>query len=106
MADNAKEKLVNFLERKAFEPVLGADPDAYPENKRDKLKDVQDATRAEQERFHDYGSAEEVYQMYRDDLNSEPAQKVHRKLRDLDLPTLNDVRDEFEQLAQGVGARE
>lgn len=105
MADGAKERLVNFLDEKAFQPVLGANPESYPEDKRNVLKDVQDATRAERDRFHDYGSAEEVYQMYKDDLNSEPAQDVHGKLRDLDLPTLNDVRSEFENLAQEVGVR-
>ncbi|WP_274423169.1 hypothetical protein [Chelativorans sp. YIM 93263] len=105
MADGAKEKLVNFLDRKAFEPVLSADPDSYPQDKHNALKDVQDATRAERERFHDYDSAKEVYQMYEDDLTSEPAQEINRKLRDLDLPTLKDVRGEFEELAQEMGVR-
>jgi len=105
MAGDAKEKLVDFLERKAFRPVLNADPGSYPESKRHKLKDVQEATRAELERFHHYGSAEEVYRMFEDDLSSKPAQRVHRELRDLDLPTLNDCREEFERLAEQVGVR-
>lgn len=105
MADSAKEKLVNFLERKAFDPVLKASLDDYPKDKRNMLKDVQEATRAEKERFNDYDSAKEVYQMFKDDLSSEPAQDVHRKLRNLDLPTLNDCRDDFEKLAQEVGVR-
>ncbi|WEX09585.1 hypothetical protein [Chelativorans sp. AA-79] len=105
MAENAKERLVGFLERKAFRPVLGADPDSFPQDKRNKLRDVQEATRAERERFHNYGSAKEVYEMFEDDLNSEPAQKIHRELRDLDLPTLNDCREDFEKLAEEVGVR-
>lgn len=105
MASEAKERLVGFLEEKAFKPVLNADPGSYPEDKRNKLKDVQEATRAERERFHDYDSAQEVYQMFKDDLSSEPAQEIHRKLRDLDLPTLNDCESEFEKLADEVGVR-
>ena len=101
--DNAKEKLVEFLDRKAFDPVLNARPDRYPDNQKPKLEHVQRSTRSEKERFHHYGSAKEVVDMFKDDLNSEPAKKVHRELRDLGLPTLNDVRDEFEQLAEKLG---
>jgi hypothetical protein len=39
----------------------------------------------------------------RDDLTSEYAKAVQRKLKELDLPTLNDVKDEFEQLRQEIG---
>ena len=105
MADSAKERLVDFLEKKAFAPVLQADPDSYPEDKRDTLKDVQEATRSESERFHSYDSAEKIYEMYKDDLSSEPAQKIDRELRDLDLPRLKDFENEFERLAEDVGAR-
>lgn len=105
MADSAKERLVDFLDRRAFTPVLQANPDSYPEDKRDELRDVQDATRAERERFHNYGSAREVYEMYKDDLSSEPAQKVHRQLHELELPTLGDFKAEFERLAQDAGVQ-
>ena len=32
--------------------------------------------------------------------DSEPAKRVHEEPRSLDLPTLNDVRDEFERRAE------
>lgn len=106
MASQAdKDRLVDFLEKKAFRPVLNAKPDEYPENKRDKLRDVQRATESELERYRNYGSAEEVYRMYRNDLTSDAAERVHRELRNLDLPTLHDVREQFEQLAEDAGAR-
>ena len=54
----------------------------------------------ERERFRAYGSASEVVRMFKDDLSSEPAKDVHRDLRDLGLPTLDDVRDDFEDLAR------
>ena len=99
----AKQKLVRFLEEKAFRPVLRADPSAYPETKREKLRDVQRRTETEIERFRNYGSAKEVVVNFRRDLNSDPAKKVHRELSDLGLPTLNDVQGEFEKLAGDLG---
>ena len=106
MADSdTKRKLVDFLERKAFQPVLDAKPDDYPEGKRDNLRHVQEATRAERERFRNYDSAQQVVDMFHDDLSSEPAKKIHRELRDLDLPTLNDIRAEFDDLARELGAK-
>ena len=99
----ARQRLVRFLEEKAFRPVLRADPADYPETQRDKLKDVQRRTEQEIERFRNYASAKEVVTNFRRDLNSEPAKKVHRALDDLGLPTLNDVQEEFEKLAQDLG---
>ncbi len=100
---DAKGKLVRFLEEKAFRPVLRADASSYPENKRAKLKDVQRRTEIEVERFHNYGSAKDVVINFRRDLDSEPAKKVHRELSDLGLPTLNDLRPEFEKFADDLG---
>jgi hypothetical protein len=99
MASPSKQTLVHFLEQKAFQPVLRADPAKYPENKRAVLKDMQGRTETEIERFKRYGSADEVITNLRRDLNSAPAKKVHQALRDLGLPTLPDLRDEFEELA-------
>lgn len=101
----AKQKLVRFLEERAFRPVLKADASRYPEGKRAKLRDVQRRTETEIERFRHYGSAEEVVTNFRRDLNSEAAKKVHRELDDLGLPTLNQVRGDFEQLAEELGVR-
>ena len=101
---DAKDKLVEFLDRRAFRPVLQADPADYAEAKRDKLLHAQGATEAERERYRHYGSARQVYQMFREDLTSDAAKKVHRELHDLGLPTLPEVRDEFERLAEEVGA--
>lgn len=68
-----------------------------------KLKDLQKTTKSTQKSYHEYESAEKVQQMFRDDLSSDAAQDVHRQLRDLGLPTLNDVKPEFERLADKLG---
>ncbi len=103
MQTDAKQKLVRFLEERAFRPVLRADPAQYPETRREELEDVQRRTEQEIERFRNYAPAREVVTNFRRDLTSEPAKKVHRTLNELGLPTPNDVRTEFEKLASELG---
>ncbi|MDQ2762003.1 MAG: hypothetical protein M3Y22_00395 [Pseudomonadota bacterium] len=40
---------------------------------------------------------------FKRDLSSTAAKKVHGELKELGLPTVNDVRDEFEKLAADLG---
>jgi hypothetical protein len=105
VAESAREKLLDWLERRAFNPVLRADPKDYPESRREALRRVQDKTAAERDRFRSYGSASEVVVNFKRDLTSASAQKVHRDLEELGLPTLNALQSEFEALADSVGAR-
>ena len=98
-----KKELFHFLDRRAFKPVLQADPDDYSGDDKRKLEDAQRATRSERERYENYDSADELYRMFHDDLNSEPAKKIHRELKELGLPTLNDVRKEFDKRAKEAG---
>ena len=100
---HGQQELVNFLKRRVFDPVLEADEHGRSEGERRKLADVKDATRAEIKRFEGYGSAREVVVNFKRDLNSEPARKIHRESKALRLPTLNDVRDEFEAKAHDLG---
>jgi hypothetical protein len=102
---SAKDRLVRLLDEKVFQPILKAEPSDFAAAKRDKLEYVQRATESEQDRFRHYGSAREVYKMYRDDLTSWAAEHVNRDLQDLGLPRLKDVRDELERLAEEVGAK-
>jgi hypothetical protein len=56
---------------------------------------LQRATRDEKNRYEHYGSAEEVVNMYKDDLHSGNAKPVNSKLKELGLPRLVDVKDDF-----------
>ena len=98
MAD--KQELTRFLDRHIFEPILRADASHYSEHDRELLADVQKRTRTEQERFHNYPSAQKLIEMYKDDLHSEKAHKVNAELKRLKLPILADVKDEFLKLAE------
>ena len=105
MASDAKQELVDFLESRAFRPVLDRDPDQYgSDSDRQKLADVQRATRSEIDRYrHEYTSSQDVIQNYKDDLTSEPAKKVDRELNDLGLPTLRDIEPEFRRKVEDLG---
>ena len=85
--------------------MLNAKPDRYSEHERSQLAEVQRATQAEIERYRKYESAEKVVRMFKDDLNSEPAKRIHRELHQLGLPALDGVRDEFLDLAERLSGR-
>lgn len=97
MTTDPKRELLSFLERKAFDPALKTNASEYSQSDRTKLAHVQQATRAEVERYRGYGSAEELVTNCRRDFHSEAAKKVHAELRRLGLPTLPQIRDEFEE---------
>jgi hypothetical protein len=101
---NARERLVRFLDQKAFDPILRASPDRFSKSDRDKLEHVKGATERTKQRYHDdYTSAQEVRDRFRDDLSSSAARQVQRELAQLGLPTLHDIESEFEHLCNGVG---
>jgi hypothetical protein len=105
--DNAREKLLYLIDRKAFEPVLSASPKDYQSDKdRQKLTDAQKTTRSTQHRYHtSYKTAQDVYQNYKDDLSSDAAEDVDRELKALRLPTLRDIKPEVEKLAGQLGVK-
>lgn len=90
-----KQEPLRFLDQRVFDPILNASPEHYGESDRRKLKDVQDRTRSEKERFHHYSSAREVVDNYKSDLHSSTAKRVNRELEQLKLPTLPSVEGDF-----------
>lgn len=94
-----KQELLHFLDQHVFNPILKASPGGDSDADQRKLKDVQDRTRSERERFHHYSSAREIIDNYKSDLHSKTAHRVNRELEALKLPTLPSVKDEFLKLA-------
>jgi hypothetical protein len=82
---------------------MRAKPGGRSEAEKKELEHVQKATRAEIERYHGYRSAEEIVTNFKRDLTSAPAKKVHAELRHLHLPTIEDIREEFEEKARALG---
>lgn len=103
MAD-ARQELVNFLDRKAFDPVLHADARRFSDSEQDILRDVQERTEREKRRYHDdYGSASEIRRQFLDDVSSEAAASVNRELGRLGLPRLPELKDDFIALCERLG---
>lgn len=100
---DARQNLVELLNKKVFGPILEASPDKYEdEGDRQKLNDLKSTTRSTQK---SYENAEKVVEMYRDNLSSDAAAKVQRESKRLGLPALPDVKEEFERLARELGVK-
>ena len=95
----SKTELLTFLDKHVFHPILNAKEERYDERARHILRDMKRRTEEEKGRFHGYDSAERIVAMYKDDLSSEAARPVNAHLKDLDLPTLADVKADFLKLA-------
>lgn len=95
-------RLVSFLDEHVFDPVLRARAEDLPAGKRAALLEMQQAMRRERTRFHGYSSAAQVYREFHDDVNSQDERARQRTLHDLGLPTLADVRIDFEQMARDL----
>jgi hypothetical protein len=100
-----KKELLQLVEHKAFDPVMRAKPDGRSEAEKKKLEHVQRATQAEIDRYRAYGSADQLVTNFKRDLTSAAAKKVHAELRSLHLPTIEDIKDEFERKARALGVR-
>lgn len=94
-----KQELIHFLEHRVFNPILRAKPDDYTDRDRPALEHVQKSTESEKDRYHHYGSADEVVLNFKRDLHSAAAKKIDSELSRLKLPSLPEVKDEFLNLA-------
>lgn len=94
-----KDDLLALLDKDVFHPTLNAREDRYDEKHRKELRELQRRTEEEKARFHGYDSAERVIAVFRDEISSETARPMNARLKDLGLPTLPDVREQFLQLA-------
>lgn len=103
-ARDPRQELLQFLDRKAFRPILDASAGGADQRA---LDDAQERTRRQRDRYRGYGSAEEIRERFLDDIHSPAAVQVNRELERLGLPRFADLRDEFEQLCDrlGVGPR-
>lgn len=101
--DSKKQKLIAFLERRVWQPILRASPGRYSVADQQRLERVKRKTETQQERYYGYESAGQVRQEFQDDLTSQPAKRVNADLKKLHLPVQRDVADEFFALADALG---
>lgn len=104
MAQDARQQLLHLIDRKVFSPILETSPERYSGEQRRKFEDVRKTTASTRERYYrSYESAEAVRDNFRDDLSSDAGRGVQKESRALGLPTLQDIKGEVEQLADGLG---
>ncbi len=103
--DRKKKQLVDFLDKKVFNPILEKRPEDYDSpSQKQMLSDIQRATETTKRRYHhQYESAERVRDMFHSDLRTDPAQRIQTESEELGLPTFQDVRADFEDVCKRVG---
>lgn len=97
---DARKELVDFIDKKAFNKILKASPDDYDGKEKETVEEVIKKTKNEQKKFHDYKSAEEVKKNFMSNVHSKAAKKLNKEIEQLGLPTLPQLKDEFEKLAE------
>jgi hypothetical protein len=97
-----KEALLDFLDKKVFEPVLEAIPELYSsERDRRRLQAVKEDVKEEWTRFHcNFLTAEEIKNQYFRELYFEGQEKLGKELEDLELPRFRELRSEFVELCK------
>jgi hypothetical protein len=104
MADEkAKQRLVQFVNRRILDPVLKASAKKYTSSDQKSLERLKKKTEAQKERYAKYKTAGEVRQRFQDDLTSQPAKRVHANLKRLNLPAQPEFKEEFLALADRLG---
>ena len=104
MADH-KADLLSFLDRRAFTPILEADPAEYPEQDRQLLLDLQSRARLGRDRYYssDISTAEQICAQFLHDLCTAEQRNLDRTLDRLRLPALPEIKGEFLALCERLG---
>lgn len=95
----SKQELLDFLDKHIFMPILHASERDLSIKQLDDLKDLKHRTHEDMGRYHGYDSAEKIVEIYKGDVSHEAAKPVNARLKDLGLPTMPDVREQFLDLA-------
>jgi len=101
--NEAERRIVEFLDMQLFQPVLDTKPEDYPEFKRLEVAEVRHTVARTRERVDSAGSPAAVVQAFRQAAQSNAADGLDDKLRDLGLPTFNGLRHEVDKLAAELG---
>jgi len=103
-AKDNRQQLVDFINKKLFDPILKAKPDKLKEEDKKILEDIQRKTEDEKRKFNEvYTTAKEVKENYLDNVRSKPAAKLNDQLEKFKLPTMPQHKDEFLELCEKVG---
>lgn len=99
-----REKLIKFLDQRAFDPILKTSEQQYEtEKQKSKLREVKARTKRDKRRYHEeHRTAEAVRNAFMVDIDSTETQQAARDLEHLDLPRLPDLREDFLKLCDDL----
>ena len=102
-ANDVKKQLLDFIDKKAFDPILKTKPEKFKDKDREAIEEVRRKTENEKKNFAEYGSADEIKKNYLSNVRSKAAAKVNDQLQKLGLPTMPEHKDEFMELCNKLG---
>ena len=102
-ANDVKKQLLDFINKKAFDPILKTKPEKFKDKDREAFEEVRRKTENEKKNFEEYGSADEIKKNYLSNVRSKAAKKVNDQLEKLGLPTMPEHKDEFMELCNKLG---
>lgn len=102
-AKDVRQQLLDFINTKAFDPILKTKPDKFKNKDREDFEDVRRKTENEQKNFEKYSTADEIKKNYLSNVHSKAAAKVNDQLERLHLPTMPEHKDEFMELCNKLG---
>jgi len=95
-----RDELLNFIDKKAFNVILKTSPDKFKGKDKEDFDEILKKTKDEKKKFQGYKTANEVKENFLSNTHSIPAQKLDKELEHLKLPTLPQIKDEFEELCK------
>lgn len=100
MAKNKRDQLINLIEQKVFKPIVNKKESAFrTKDRKAKFRDLKKSTESEMERFHRrYKTAADVKDNYYNNLNTKTAKKKNKEAKELGLPQLIDIKEDFDKL--------
>jgi hypothetical protein len=97
LEEKKREALLEFLDKKVFNPVLEAIPELYSsERDRRMLNTVKEKVKVDRERFHEsYLTAEAIRDQFFREIYFEVRGRIGKALEDLELPRFVQLRAQF-----------
>lgn len=97
LEDKKREALLDFLDKKVFDPVMEAIPELYSsERDRRMLNTVQEKMKINRKRFHESDlTAQGIREQFFRELYFEGRSRIGKVLEDLELPRFVQLRGQF-----------
>ena len=80
MANDARNELLNLIDKKAFDVIINTDSEKFKGKDKETFEGILKKTKNEKKKFHqDYQSADEVKENFLQNVHSEAAKKLNKE---------------------------